>query len=54
MRGDTRVTVAASRLLEAFGKRGRGASGTLSGGLGTSADKVAGGLWFLPSLKAAE
>lgn len=42
MRGDTRVTVAASRLLEAFGKRGRGASGTQSGGLGTSADRVAG------------
>lgn len=39
MRGDTRVTAGASRLLEAFGKRGRGASGTLNSGLGTSSYK---------------
>lgn len=52
MRGDTRVTVAVSRLLEAFGKRGRGASGTLSRGLGTSADRVVGVLWLLRSLEA--
>lgn len=41
MRGDTRVTVGATRLLEAFEKRGRGVSGTVSSGLRTSANRVA-------------
>lgn len=53
MLGDTRVTVEASRLLKAFGKRGRGASGTLCSGLGTLADKGAEVLWLLRSLEAA-
>lgn len=53
MRGDTRVTAGASRLLKAIGERGRGASGTLSGGLGISMDKGAGVLWLLRSLEAA-